>query len=130
MNYKLAFALGLIPPGVVGREQWETVFEGTVTTVKPSVSTQSGYEYRLDYFGDVVTGATYRLTVDGVTVGEVTPSAKAILVGNLWLYFTSTMTDDGGDFALVYDGNAQLTGRRFLSRTPDTYTVKIERSIS
>lgn len=43
MNYKLAFALGLIPPGVVGREPVAYLYNGVVLPKLPKVP--AGFEY-------------------------------------------------------------------------------------
>lgn len=134
MNWKQAFALGLCSVGayVPNDEQWETLFDGMAETTA-SDNHESAYAVIQKYIpfssGEI---CTLKVTVDGETaVSENNPYYVGI--GNRFLYKGSAQYEDnGGNFYLHLPSVAGTLhgGKIYLyTRTPGTYTVKIERKL-
>lgn len=79
MNYKQAFALGLIAPGTVGREPVAWLYNGVRLPKIPSVA---GYEYNAvlvdsgTYYAIARTSAISAQSDSGLYTSVVTPSYK------------------------------------------------------
>ena len=113
------------------REQWETLFEGTVETVESTRFAYASFEMPSDVSFNSSTKYTIRATVDGETVVREDMLFSQI-VGNSYLASEEGNVDTGGNFLFkfgtvlgVYDG----TGRLY-TREAGTHNVKIERMVS
>lgn len=118
----------------VGGEQWETLFEGDVTTERND-------SYSGAYCGGLAltkaigsnNQGNYRLTVDGVTINKTLSSATTgyINIGNSYLRSESA-EDSGEDFLVCITSLFAVSWKEFyfLSRNPGTYNIKIERMVS
>lgn len=107
-------------------QKWETLAEGTVETVA-SGTWYSGYIDTIDT-DRLVSGETYRLTVDGKSEVFV-----CSLVFFLWcignpVFITSKAEDSGYDFC-VWTGVDMDGAFGFVSRVAGSYSVKIERKV-
>lgn len=107
-------------PYPLGGRQWETLFDGEVTT------TESGaypglYSASLGVRNTNLAKHTYRVTIDNVAYTET--SYGSLSVGNMYLLYPENYEDTGQDFVLngitIY----------FYTRTPGTYTLKLERLV-
>lgn len=109
--------------------QWETTFDGEVTTATLTNGNVAVHMYNSGMKGGVSSGKTYRLTVDGA-VYIMTSTDTLIPYSSYWLgnphLFDAEAEDNGYDFALRghFDTNSLLT--YFYTRTPGTYSLKIE----
>lgn len=140
MNYKQAFALGLCSVGSYEpTEEWETLFDGAVTTVSGSLNGASASQFWTPALGTINEGEPVRLSVNGATTTATWKAAESnaegvlYAVGNEWLAHNPGReypVDNGGDYALVnLVGGIVFEQVRFCSRAPGTYTVKIERKV-
>lgn len=140
MNWKQAFALGLIAPGAWdGGEQWETLFEGEATFVAYPVTGEQYAAFTREslaknVFLGVESGARIRLTIDGQSkVYPLTISYNSGAIGNTYLS-NRNITDDGFGLYVAFGGiessAVQSPYTRFHTYTTGTHTVKIERLVS
>ena len=137
MNYKLAFALGLIAPGTWRGEQWETVWESTFTTREDNDyngCSQSQSDLIDAHLFEV--GETVRLTINGVArLCTATGDSAVRHLGNRWLGNTpDTTTEDTGEDYNVRSIYLTVVHpqhyARLFTREPGTYTVKVERMVN
>lgn len=145
MNYKLAFALGSIAPGAWGSEvkepdeQWESVFEGDVTTREIStgvITSNIAIKYSETPVSTVP--CKFRISVDGVsTVFEWAVKENSLgyvyEIGNEWLERrVDSVQDTGYDYLYkiekVYSWSDY--SHYFYSRNIGTYAVKLERMVT
>lgn len=147
MNWKQAFALGLIAPGAWdgGREQWETVYEKTLSaTNNDPLTSDALYNGYKQTESNVVSkklfvgGDRVRVTINGMSAIYTADGGSSVAhIGNKWLgaeNTDTTLSDDGGDFYVKHQSlpmfgytTYHLT---FFARTPGTYSVKIERLVT
>lgn len=139
MNWKQAFSLGLCSVGAYAPqdEQWEVLFEGTVKTIEPLTGFSSaGIVFDSGAFLFSVWDRI-RITVDGVSAVYTASESTIPLLGsvyyagNYYLSDSKNFVDDGYNFLVRsyadFDG---IYNSYFKSRTPGTYTVKIERKVA
>lgn len=112
--------------------QWETIFDGEATTVLGGVSSTAYSGVKIDNtdsrFG-IYAGRTYRITFAGsVYVGiPVEYSTGIVGLGNAHLWHSEEYEDSGEDFCVRTWADINIF---FYTRTPGTYTLKIERQIT
>lgn len=112
--------------------QWETTFDGEVTTATLTDGNVAVHMYNSGMKGGVNSGKTYRLTVDGA-VYIMTSTDTLIPYSSYWLgnphLFDAKAEDNGYDFALKGQFNVNSMFTYFYTRTPGTYKLKIEKLV-
>lgn len=133
MSWKQAFALGLCSVGAyeVKDEQWETVWSGAITTKKLENNGAMGVFTEALTAPLFIGGETIRLTIEGASaVFTAVDNILGAVAGNEWLaYFNDSKPDTGYDFLVWARILSSVKHGVFYSRTPGTYTVKIERKL-
>ena len=114
------------------KQQWEVLFEGDVTTKEDVetgvIASENLSEYDMDDL-PFDSGDTVRITVDGETT-EHTASAlfTTVYAGNPALILPGFAADDSYNFAVGLESTV-VAQWYFYSRTPGTYSVKIEKKV-
>lgn len=135
MNYKLAFALGLIAPGTVGREQYPSnaICYGKGTTALNDAGTPY---FDLGYFDHFAMkyGVQYALYVNGAKV--LVAERKAMYVTVIYYIGNYGLVDnpnaEGEDYLLRTASNDSSESGlyTFFCRTPGTYSVYVVEEVS